>query len=72
MQELEKCSTSHVMVLFRDVIGFKFRGLYSFTPESDQVLPKDHDCSRVMTVCTCVCVCVGGESVWNWSKDSYC
>ena len=37
LQELDASTANHFLVLFRDIIGFKFRALYSYTPDTDHV-----------------------------------
>ena len=37
LQELESTTADHVLILFRDTVGFKFRGLYSFIPDTNYV-----------------------------------
>ena len=37
LQELDASTANHFLVLFRDIIGFKFRALYSYTPDADHV-----------------------------------
>ena len=45
-QELDNTTASHAVILFRDTIGFKFRGIYSYNPGERHVrfLPFSHTC----------------------------
>lgn len=36
-QELEKCESNHLMILFRDS-GCQFRALYSYFPDTEEIL----------------------------------
>ncbi|KAI4817032.1 hypothetical protein KUCAC02_009321 [Chaenocephalus aceratus] len=37
LEELEKCESNHLIILFRDG-GCQFRGIYSFSPETEEIL----------------------------------
>ncbi|KAL3042076.1 hypothetical protein OYC64_020097 [Pagothenia borchgrevinki] len=37
LEELEKCESNHLIVLFRDG-GCQYRGIYSFSPETEEIL----------------------------------
>lgn len=36
-QELEKCESNHLIILFRDG-GCQFRGIYSYSPDTEEIV----------------------------------
>lgn len=70
LQELDASTANHFLVLFRDIIGFKFRALYSYTPDTDHVSANTQH-SNCMAVDYGVWVIASfpdHKSVWQWTQ----